>query len=216
MNFLTLLEAAARAGVSQRQARNLVEDGHILLIARGVVDADSVSAYVRRRGPVRRRVWSEETAWAAVNLLAGSGVGWLGASQASRLKKQIRTIDAPELVSRVRNRATAHEFDGHRSVTNGVADELVRGSESVGGLTMASRIDGYLRGDQLDNMVSRFHLRAASRGAISIRCTSHLDKVQAISDHDPDLLAAIDLATSADAREREVAFTLITNRIAAV
>jgi hypothetical protein len=49
--------------------------------------------------------------------------------------------------------------------------------------------------------------------AISIRCTEYLDEVQAIADHDPDLLSAVDLATSADAREREAALSLITTRI---
>lgn len=213
MDLLTLAEAADRIGVSERQARNLADDGSITLVARGIVDADSVSAYLRRRGQIQRRVWSEETAWAAISLLASTGASWVGASQASRLKKKVRTIHATELVSQVRNRATHHEFDAHRSVASRVAAELVRGSGSVGNLTITQGIDGYLRGDLLDDLVSRFHLRAASRGTISVRCTDHLDKVETIADHDPDLLAAVDLATSADAREREVALSLITTRI---
>lgn len=213
MDLLTLAEAADRIGVSERQARNLADNGSIALVARGVVEADSVSTYLRRRGTIERRMWGEETAWAAVSLLAGAGASWLGASQASRLRRQVRTIYAIGLVSRVRNRAAHHEFEAHRSVASRVADELVRGSGSVGSLTITQGIDGYLRADLLDDLVSRFHLRAASQGTISVRCTDHLDKVETIADHDPDLLAAVDLATSADAREREAALTLITTRI---
>ncbi|KQX72386.1 hypothetical protein ASD10_15435 [Aeromicrobium sp. Root472D3] len=212
MDFLSVAEAADRIGVSQRRVRNLAGDGSIALVARGVIEADSVSTFLRRRGTVQRRVWDEKTAWAAVSLLADTDASWLGASQASRLKKQIRTINSTELVSRVRNRATHHEFDGHRPVAGRVADELVRGSGSVGNSTIAQGIDGYLRGDLLDDLVSCFHLRA-SRGTISVRCTDHLDKVKTIADHDPDLLAAVDPATSADAREREAALTLSTTRI---
>jgi hypothetical protein len=81
MQLMSLGEAAERVGVSQRQARNLAEAGDIVLIARGVVDADSVSAYLRDRGSVARRVWSEQTAWAAIGLLVGMDVKWIGPSR---------------------------------------------------------------------------------------------------------------------------------------
>jgi len=216
MDLLSLAEAADRIGVSQRQAWNLANAGDIVLIARGVVDADSVSAFLRRRGLVTRRVWSKETAWAAVGLLAGVDISWLGASQASRLRKQVSSMDVAELTSRVRNRATTHRFDGHRSVVGKVADELVRGAALIEDLTVVHGIDGYLDHDHLASVVERFHLRAVASGAITIRCTHHLDKAREIAHRDADLLTAVGLATSADAREREAAMTVVANRIAAV
>ena len=216
MNVLSLAEAADRIGVSQRQVRNLAAGGDIALIARGVVDADSVSTFLRDRGRVARRVWTEETAWAAIGLLASIDVSWLGASQASRLRKQVSAMDAAELTSRVRNRATTHRFDGHRSVVGKVAEELVRGSALIGDLTVERGVDGYLDEDHLADLVDRFRLRATSSGTITVRGTHHLDKAQGIANRDPQLLAAVDLATSVDAREREAALTVITTRVAAL
>lgn len=216
MQFMLLGEAAERVGVSLRQARNLAEAGDIVLIARGVVDADSVSTYLRDRGSVARRVWSEQTAWAAIGLLAGIDVRWLGASQASRLRRQISSMDATDLTSRLRNRATNRRFDGHRSVFERVGNELVRGSAVIGDLSVDSGVDGYLDTDHLPDLVSRLHLRAASDGAITFRCTRQLGKAQEIAAIDADLLSAVNLATSADAREREAALAVIINRIAAV
>lgn len=216
MEFLSLAEAADRIGVSQRQVRNLAASGDIVLVARGIVDADSLSAFLRNRGLVTRRVWSEGTAWAAIGLLAGIDVSRLGASQVSRLRKQLTGIDAAELASRVRNRASAHRFDGHRSVVNRIAAELVHGSGLIGDLTAEHGVDGYLDEHDLADLVHRFHLRATSIGSITVRGTQHLDKAQEIADKDADLLTAVDLSTSVEARERAAALTVIRARAAAL
>lgn len=107
MKDLSLAEAADRIGVSQRQARNLVTSGNIVLTARGVVDADSVSAFLRDRGLVARRVWSKETAWAAIGLLAGIDIS-RGAKRliADALKVTGALTSAPVLVLPTR-RSTA-------------------------------------------------------------------------------------------------------------
>lgn len=216
MTLLSLAESAERIGVSQRQARNLAARGEIGLIARGVIDADSVSTFLRNRGQVARRVWSEETAWAAISLLAGVDISWLGGSQASRLRKQVSGMEAAELTSRIRNRATVHRFDGHRSVIGRAAEQLVSGAALVRDLTVARGVDGYLDEDRLADLVDRFRLRATSNGAITMRATRHLAKAEKIASRDAELLAAVDLATSADTREREAALAVINNRMAAV
>lgn len=216
MELVSLAEASHRLGVSERQARNLAEAGEIALVARGVVDAESVSAYLRNRGLVARRVWSEGTAWAAIGLLAEVDFRWIGASQISRLRRQISSMDAAELMSRLRNRATIHRFDGHRSVIAKVADELVCGSTAIGGLAVRVETNGYLAEDHLDELVDRFHLRAASAGPITVRCTRHLGAAREIAARDADLLTAIGLAASADAREREMALVVLADRVAAL
>lgn len=216
MNFLSLIEAADRIGVSQRHVRNLAAHGEIRLVARGVIDADSVSTFLENRGVVARRVWSEQTAWAAFGLLAGIDVRWLGASQSSRLRRQLSSMDATELTSRLRNRSATHRFDGHRSVLARVGNELVRGSALIGDLSVERGVDGYLDQDRLPELIDRFRLRVTSDGVITVRCTHHLGRVQEIAATDADLLSAVNLATSTDAREREEALTMITNRIAAI
>ncbi|MBC7595461.1 MAG: hypothetical protein H7288_16250 [Kineosporiaceae bacterium] len=216
MAHLTFSEAADCIGVSQRQVRNLAAHGEIGLIARGVVDADSVSAFLRDRGQVTRRVWSEETAWAAIGALADEDISWLGASQASRLRKQMRGTGAAELASRIRNRATVHRFDGHRSVTSRVVEQLVSGAALIGDLTVEREVDGYLDEDRLADLVDRFRLRTTSNGTITIRATHHLAKAESIAARDAELLAAVDLATSVDAREREAALAVLTARVAAL
>jgi hypothetical protein len=216
MTLLSLAEAAERIGVSQRQARNLATHGEIGLIARGVVDEDSVSMFLRNRGQVARRVWSEETAWATIGLLAGEDISWLGATQVSRLRKQVSGMDAAELTSRLRNRATVHRFDGHRSVKSRVAEQLVNGAALIGDLTVERGADGYLDQNRLADLLDRFRLRATSNGAITIRATHHLAKAKNIAARDAELLAAVDLATSVDARERESALAVIAERLAAL
>jgi hypothetical protein len=216
MGLMALEAAAARIGVSQRRVRNLAEAGDIVLVARGVVDAESVSVYLRDRGVVARRVWGEETAWAAIGLLAGIDVTWLGAAQALRLHRRVSSMGAAELASRVRNRSTTHRFDGHRSVVERVGDELLQGSTLIGGLSVDRGIDGYLDVARLSELVDRFHLRVSSDGPITVRCTHYLSRAQDVAEIDADLLAAVDLATAADAREREVALDVMTNRIIAV
>ena len=108
---LSLAEAADRIGVSQRQARNLVTSGNIVLTTRGVVDADSISAFLRDRGLVARRVWSEETAWAAIGLLAGIDIS-RGTKRliADALKVTGALTSAPVLVP------ADSTFCGHASV----------------------------------------------------------------------------------------------------
>ena len=82
-----------------------------MLTARGVVDADSVSAFLRDRGLVARRVWSEETAWAAIGLLAGIDIS-RGAKRliADALKVTGALTSAPVLVP------ANSAFYGHASV----------------------------------------------------------------------------------------------------
>ena len=213
MAVLTTAEAASRLGVTERQARNLAAHGEITLLARGVVDGESVTQYLRRRGAVTRRVWSEGTAWAALHVLAGLSVDWVSAAQLSRLRSQLSHMTATEVASRVRNRAVARRYDCHRSARERVAAEVVAGAATIGDLSSQRDLDGYVATQDLASIVSRFRLREDSTGTITIRSTNHLDKARRLSEADPDLLAAIDLATSADARERGAAFSLIADAL---
>lgn len=213
MTLLTTAEAADRLGVTVRQARNLAAHGEITLLARGVVDAESVTQYLRRRGTVSRRVWSEGTAWAALHVLAGLSIDWVAAAQVSRLRSQLSGMSAAEVASRVRNRAVARRYDAHLSAGGRVAAELVTGSATIGDLSTERDLDGYVDTQGLASLVSRFRLREDSSGTITIRSTDHLDQAGRLSEADPDLLAAIDLATSADARERDAAFSVIDDAL---
>lgn len=125
-------------------------------------------------------------------------------------------MDATELASRLRNRSDTRYFDGHRSVFERISDELVRGSSLIDDLSVERGVDGYIQADRLPDLITRFHLRAASDGPITVRCTHHLSRAREIAENDADLLPAVDMATAADAREREAALTVITNRIAAI
>lgn len=215
MTLLTTAEAADRLGVTERQARNLAAHGEITLLARGVVDAESVTRYLRRRGTITRRVWSEGTAWAALHVLAGLSVDWVGAAQVSRLRSQLNGMSAAEVASRVRNRAVARQYDSHLSARGRVAAQLVTGAATIGDLGTERDLDGYVDTQDLASLVSRFRLREDSSGTITVRSTDHLDQARRLSETDPDLLAAIDLATSADARERDAAFSVIADALGA-
>lgn len=103
-------EAAERLGVSDRQVRHLVARGELYSPRRGQVSAVSLRDYVARRGEVQARVWSPRTAWAALELMTGGAAAWMGSSQRSRLKRELASLDAERVASKLRNRADVRSY----------------------------------------------------------------------------------------------------------
>jgi hypothetical protein len=218
VTLLAVSEAAERLGVTTRQVQHLAAQGAIQMVARGVVDAASVDRHLAVHATVHRRAWSEMTAWGAVALLSGVVPEWLGASQTSRLKGRLRNLSASQLVERARQRARVSRYVGHSRSAHRVAAELVRASPSSAALGLAdsSDVDGYLSSRDLPAMVRRHGLRRDDGGRVTLRATlASMAIVESVADAGP-VLAALDLAESLDARQREVGLEVLTAALARI
>ncbi|WP_188777797.1 helix-turn-helix domain-containing protein [Marmoricola endophyticus] len=211
-DFCTTDEAARRLGMTRRRVQQLLDTGDLTRVARGLVDATSLDRHLAAHPTGRTRAWAESTAWAAVALLSGARVDWLGASQTSRLRAALRdTADPAELVARTRGRAVVRTFTGHSSAVRRLADRLVVADRATLGLTAGDVdwVDGYLDAAALDATAASFGLREDPVGAITLRATAFdLDAVARLADG--PVLAALDAATSLDPRERGVGERVLT------
>ena len=197
-------EAAGHLGVSTRQVQNLVASGELRALARGIVDATSVERLLMVRGDSHTRAWSEPTAWGAVSLLSGGDAEWMGETQRSRLRSQLRTMTSADLVARTRERAEVTRYRGHSSSDQHLRGGLVRTADAAGrlGLAAPETIDGYLASDDVAGVVRSHGLIRDDEGRVALRATTmDLDVVRDLANRDV-VLAALDLAESLDVRER--------------
>ncbi|GAA4724404.1 hypothetical protein GCM10023216_12990 [Isoptericola chiayiensis] len=202
--LLTVSDAAGRLSVSVRQVQHLVARGELRKIARGLVDETSVDRYMAVRSGAHTRAWSSGTAWAAVSLLSGRGSGWIGASQRSRLRQQLRRNSPEVLVVRTRDRAAVTRYRAHPSVARHLSDAVVHHQEAEQrlGLTASTALDGYVAEADLGGLVSQYGLDRDDDGDVVLRATTmDLGVVRELAEGDV-VLAALDLAESLDVRER--------------
>ncbi len=215
MELLTVASAAERLGITTRQVQHLVANGTLTSLARGVIDERSVERYLATRGAFRRRPWQEATAWGAVALLSGREATWMGDTQQSRLRGQLRTLIATELVGRARGRAVVSRYTGHTSTTSRLRDQVVGTSaaaESLG-LTATAAVDGYVATGALNTLVAAHGLIRDEAGPFTLRATSMpLDVVAGLA-HTAPVLAALDLAESLDVRERRAGVDALTGAL---
>lgn len=204
-DFYTTEQAAGLLGVSQRRVQQLLYEGALVRIARGLVDATSVERHRAVAPGARTRAWAEHTAWGAIALLSGVHPAWLGPAQASRLRTTLLGMTIPaELVARLRERAFVRTYVGHPTAASRLRDELVATS-GVGLVeTATNRVDGYLASDVLDSMVALLGLRADPGGDLVVRTTRFDLRVVADLATHGTVLAAVDAAASLDPRERGV------------
>lgn len=208
-DLIGVSEAARLLGVSERRVQQMAAGGDLTFTARGLVDRTSIDQHLATRQGTRTRAWSTETAWAAVALLCGVEVDWLGTVQKSRLRTSLRATDAPALVSRVRNRARIHRYAGHGSTAARLRHEIVvvHRASKLGIAGDAGELDGYVATDALADLMIRHALIENTRGQYALRATDFdLDEIAAIA-HAGEIpvLAALDSAESLDPRERGVA-----------
>jgi hypothetical protein len=216
--FISVSEAARLLGVSERRVQQLAVGGDLTFTARGLVDRTSLDHHRATRQGTRTRAWSTETAWAAVALLCGVEVDWLGTVQKSRLRTSLRITDTQALVSRARNRARIHRYTGHGSTAARLRREIVVVylASELGIAGDQGRFDGYVAADTLANLVMRHALIEDPQGQYALRATDFdLDRIAAIAAAgEIPVLAALDAAESLDPRERGVASEALDQALA--
>lgn len=215
--MLGVSEAADRLGVSIRQVQHLVASGELNAVVRGFVDASSVDRLLAIRSGGRGRTWSEPTAWAAAALLSGFGAVWMGESQRSRLRAQLRELSAEQLVARTRNRAIARRYAGHPSAVGRVRASTVSTHLTARrlGLADANAVDAYVDADHVDEVVRSHALVLDSSGTFTLRATTMaMDVVRQLVDR-ADVATALDLAESLDVRERSVGMSALEDALEA-
>jgi len=207
--FLTVEETANILGVSTRHARRLADSGALSRVARGLIDRTSVDRYRQSHRQGRTRSWAEHTAWGAIALLADQEASWLGAPQASRLRRNLREIAAADgvddLATRMRDRAQVHTFEAHRAAIPRLRETVATTNTRALGITDAvdESIDGYVSADGFDALVRTLGLRADASGPVTLRVTGfNFDRARVLVG--TSVVAALDAATSIDPRLRGV------------
>ena len=212
---MAVADAAERLGVSVRQVQHLVARGELRPLARGVVDRSSVDRLVRSRQGSRTRAWAEATAWGAISLLSGGDAAWMGDVQRSRLRSRLRSMDAGELVGRARNRAFVTQYRAHASAAQRLRGLLVSPADASArlGLVDSDVADGYLAAADIDNVVGTFRLVCDDAGAVILRATTiDLTIVRSLADQ-ALVVAGLDAAVSADAREQRAGIDALTDAL---
>lgn len=204
MPMVAVSEAADRLGVTPRQVQHLVASGELSSVARGFVDASSVDRLIAIRRGGRARAWSETTAWGAVALLTGVEASWMGESQRSRLRAQLRELSAEQLVARTRNRAIARRYAGHPSAVSRIRAAAISTHNAARrlGLADVNAADAYVSADEADEIVRSNALVLDSRGMFTLRVTTMAMAVVRELVENGEVVAALDLAESLDVRER--------------
>jgi hypothetical protein len=216
--FVDVQEAARLLGVTVQHVRRLADRGDIVFVARGLVDLASIREYLAVRQASRTRAWSEETAWAAVALLSGLEVDWLGEAQKSRLRGRLRETTATELASQSRNRARVHRYVGHPAAADRIAkDIVVIPRETLGLVTIRTGttvIDGYTSPEAEEQLVQRYALARNPAGRFVLRATDFdlgtIDRLGKTA----EVLASLDASTSTDPRARAVGEAILERRLA--
>ena len=109
---ITSRQAAEQLGVTQQRIQTLFAAGDVhgrMVAGRLVVDSGDIQARLARR-PGRGRPLAARVAWGVLWELSGERAHWMAASERSRLRTNIRKLNAEEVVLRVRRRAALHQY----------------------------------------------------------------------------------------------------------
>lgn len=216
-DLVSVEEASRLLHVSVQHVRRLADSGELSKVARGLIDRKSLDRYQFEHRQSRTRAWAEHTAWGAIALLSGHDANWLGATQASRVRRTLREMAEPaELLVRTRDRARVHTYTAHASALPLLREKLaVTGLATLGIVDSAddTSLDGYLADTDLDSTVRALGLRADAGGNVTIRATGFDFGVVSELVTNGRIVAALDAATSLDPRIRGVGERALTDAL---
>ncbi|MHC5560863.1 hypothetical protein [Kocuria sp. U4B] len=207
-----MAEAAARLGVSPRQAQRLAQQGQLQIVrrvGRTLLVEDTAITQRRQtgRGPGRR--WNSSTAWAAIELLEHGWTTRAADRTLFRLKRRLADLSIEEFVRLAAGRAQTRRMTQTRRRPAALKEALMLSGRSAlenpevaarFGLTggQSQIIEGYLRGDVLEEALTRFGLVADAEGEVFLHVS---DEVPV----DSIITTALDLVERGTTRERAAA-----------
>lgn len=228
---MTTIAAARVLDVSSRQVQRLAAAGELTEVGRSggnlLLDANSVHR-LADRGRRRGRPWSEETVWAAVDLLQSGHTARLNAAQRSRLRARLRDMDALEFVRLARRRSEVSHYRAsssflerlreHVTLTGSAAVAEDRAVANLFGLATGNRatVDGYVVRHLVRDYEDEFFLAADLSGNVVLRGTeAAVTADDTVSGHRraSETVIALDLAESLDIRERSAGLRVLTEKL---
>ncbi len=175
-------------------------------VVAGALLLDGASVHQRAQmSRERGRPWSAATAWAALALLSGERVDWLGAASMSRLRHRLRATDTTGLAWMVRRRAVVHRMQGWGDDTGllstGISALCDPSMSELFDLTAVDRgADGYVRARDFSRVVSALGLVESLSGDVRVRMVA--DDAGYAVDSTLTAAVAVDLMSdSLDTRE---------------
>jgi excisionase family DNA binding protein len=131
---LTVAEAAERLGRSKMSIHRLIDSGQLMPAGTAgktiLIEPSSVER-LAITGTRRGRPWTAKTAWAALALLSGQDPNWVSASEKSRLKSRLRTLDANAVCSLARHKDHTIRYRATREAVDRLNDHLIASGASA-------------------------------------------------------------------------------------
>lgn len=201
----SVVQVASELGVSSERVRQLIATGALPAVRVGDRWVVEDGVPVRRR---EGRPWSEAASWGLLWMVSRRPAPWLTVKQHQRVRT--RMVDGvPAHVERLSARAKSLRFRGHPSALPRLFSDarLVHSGLSAAGvagadLVVADRVEGYVRASDLIALVAEYGLEpvASGQGNLVLRSVSDVWPFVDGERVAPDLVVALDLMESADAR----------------
>lgn len=174
--------AAAELGVGEGQVRDYIAARVLAadLSLGGAWDVEPTTLRALARGRGRGRRWSEETAWAALEILGGGATTPLGSSQRSRLRAGMRELTVARLAYLAEGRGTLYRLRQDNGTRRALLVRLeVSGASALAAGGLHDRFDlsparatltvGYLAAAVAAEVFDTFLLRETNDGDLLLR-----------------------------------------------
>jgi len=213
MDLYTTAMASEELGVTPAAVRRLVDSGRLRgTKLAGTLLFEPASIHRLQRGSRSPgRIWSQRTAWAALEILHNQQTELIDQPRRSRLTRQLRSMEAAEMHRLARNHSQVRRFSAGPRVRSSLAGNLTPSGVSsiaqdtvaerfgLAGVLEENRLEGYWVGS-IESLLARIPLALDEVGGVLVR---FVDDPELISGAvGSDAVIALDLMDSDDIRER--------------
>lgn len=200
-------EAAARLRVSQRQVERLLAAGTLKAAGQVgrtlLVDPLSVARLAQSRAR-RGRPLSAAAAWGLLFAWDGREVAGMTPAQWRNVRALLPAVAVEDLDALTRNRAHVLVLRASPSYLEDLRARLILSGSAPLRVALTpdpNSVDGYVDRARADELVKDYGLVADPGGNVTLRVLA--DGAPALDGHVPAAVAAVDLSSSLDPRERE-------------
>jgi hypothetical protein len=209
---LTIMQAAARLGVSARQAQRLAHDGQLQVVrrvGRMLIVEDTAITQRRHLAPGPGRRWNPSTAWAAIELLDQGHTTRVPERTLARLKHRLADLAVEEFARLSAGRAQTQRMTQTRRRPAALEEALLlSGRSALQDAQVAAQfglaggdsgvLEGYLRREEFEKVATRFGLVADAEGEVFLHLSDQTPVASIIT-------TALDLFDRGTTREHAAA-----------